>query len=411
MKASVKNKKATGEMEKMLDESGDYLKQSTVGEIVKGTVISASGRAVHVDLGGLATGIIRGRELLNNSKEYGNLKPGDEVEATVLEKENENGEVELSFRYAGHRKAWDNAVKFTTSQEATTVKVVNANKGGLMITFDSLPGFLPVSQLIAEHYPRVQGGDKNKILEKLKELIGQDLKVKILDANEKEEKLIVSEKAAWEEEQKAIISQYKVGDMVEGEVTAVTDFGVFIKFENLEGLIHISELAWQRIDDPRELVRVGEKVKAEIINIENSKIFLSMKKLKDDPWKNVAEKYKVGEKVKGKVLKINPFGLFVELDRDIHGLAHISELSTKTISSPEEVAKPGDVLEFKIVSLEPKDHRLGLSIKALKEKPKAKKEDKEDEKKDAKEEKETPAAAEEGKEKEAEKNEAKEEKK
>jgi len=243
----------------------------------------------------------------------------------------------------------------------------------LMIKLGKTAGFLPVSQLAPEHYPRVPGGDKNRILDRLKSYVGQKFEVKVLDIDEKEDKLIVSEKAAWEDKQKEVISSYKVCDTVEGKVTAVTDFGVFVEFgDNLEGLIHISELAWQRIDDPADFVKVGNIVKAEIINIEGSKIFLSTKKLKDDPWKDVDKKYKVGQIVKGTVLKINPFGLFVELDKDIHGLAHISELSTKPIEDSKEIAKPGDVLEFKILSIEPTNHRLGLSIKALQVKESAK---------------------------------------
>lgn len=385
MVIATKKQENESELGKLLGEEKYQLKKFEVGDVITGKVISTAGRSVYLDLDGTATGIIRGRELFSNANEYANLKPGDEVEATVLEMENENGEVELSFRYAGHRKAWDKAKKFVESQEPTTVKITGANKGGLMVNLAGIMGFLPVSQLIAEHYPRVQGGDKTKILEKLKGFIDKEFKVKVIDANENEEKLIVSEKAAWEEEQKEMISKYKVGDVVGGEITAVTDFGVFVKFDNLEGLIHISELAWQRIDDPRDLVSVGEKIKAEIINIENSKIFLSTKKLKKDPWENVDKKYKIGEKVRGKVLKANPFGLFVELDKDIHGLAHISEISDKPISSPEEIAKPGDELEFTIISIDPKEHRLGLSLKKQKKaKEKTEEEDKESEKKEPK---------------------------
>ena len=225
---------------------------------------------------------------------------------------------------------------------------------------------MPVSQLSPEHYPRIQGGDKNRILDRLKQYVGSMFEIKVIDVHEEEDKLIVSEKAAWEEKQRDVISSYKIGDIVEGIVTVITDFGVFVQFgENLEGLIHISEIAWQRIDDPKEVVRSGQKVKAEIIKIDGSKIFLSMKKLIDDPWKDVEKRYVIGTSVKGKVLKVNPFGLFVELDPEIHGLAHISELSDKSVTDPHQIAKPGDVVEFQIVSIEPKEHRLGLSIKAL----------------------------------------------
>ncbi|OGY41320.1 MAG: hypothetical protein A2Y82_03875 [Candidatus Buchananbacteria bacterium RBG_13_36_9] len=348
-----------------------YLKLPKVGDVVKGKVISVSKSEVHLDINGIKTGIVRGRELYNESDEYGHLKMDDTVEATVIELENENGEMELSFRYAGQQRAWDNLRDLMKSGEVINIKINDANKGGLMVKIGHISGFLPVSQLIPEHYPRVEGGDKNKILEFLKKFVNQILKVKVIDIDEKEDKLIVSEKAAWEEAQEKIISKYKVGDKIKGKITAVTDFGVFVEFDNkMEGLVHISELAWQRIDDPRDIVNIGDIAEAEIINIEGTKIFLSMKKLKSDPWAHVQDKYKVNDIVSGKVLKANPFGLFVELDPDIHGLAHISELSDKPISDLNQIAKPGDTLKFRIISIEPKDHRLGLSLKAPKEEKK-----------------------------------------
>lgn len=340
------------------------------GELVTGTIISVSKNEVHVDLGGIATGIARGFELVDESGEYSSLKAGDEVSATVLEMENEHGLVELSFRSAGHKKAWDNLRQLLDAKTIIHVKITDANKGGLLVQCGNVPGFMPVSQLSPEHYPRIQGGDKNKILERLKTYIGELFDVKVIDIDEAQDKLIVSEKAAWEEQQRDLLGSYKVGDAIEGIVSVITEFGAFVQFgSGLEGLIHISELAWQRIDDPRDIVKSGEKIKAEIIKIEGSKIFLSMKRLIADPWSNAAERYKVGEKVKGKVLKVNPFGLFVELDPEIHGLAHSSELSAKGQVDPHSIASVGDTLEFRIISLEPQEHRLGLSLKVLKVNP------------------------------------------
>lgn len=349
------------------------------GDLVKGKIIHVSKSGVRIDINGIKTGIVRGRELFDESNEYSNLRVGDDVEATVLEQENENGEVELSFRFAGHQRAWDQLLELMNSKQIVPAKIIDANKGGLMIRVGQMAGFLPVSQLSPEHYPRVPGGDKNKILERLREYTGKDFEVKVIDVNENENKLIVSEKTAWEERQHSVIAKYKVGDTIEGKVTAVTDFGVFVEFgEHLEGLIHISELAWQRIDDPRDIVREGETVKAEIIGMEGSKIFLSSKKLKKDPWEEIHSKYAIGQAVQGKVLKINPFGLFVELDADIHGLAHISEISDEPISDLSKLVKIGDTKEFTILSIEPRNHRLGLSMKKKSsdaKKPKAKKDE------------------------------------
>lgn len=347
-----------------------------VGDTVEGTVISVSSSEVHIDIRGVASGVIRGRELFDESGEYSNLKIGDTAKATVLELENEYGELELSFSHAGHKKAWDELYRLMKGEEALEVPVVEANKGGLMVRVNRVVGFLPVSQLTPEHYPRVEGGDRNRILEILQQFVGKGLKVKVIDVNEVQEKLIVSEKAAWEEKQQEILSDFKVGQVVKGKITGIVDFGCFVEFgQGLEGLVHISELAWQRVDDPRDFVKVGQTVEAKIIGIDGTKISLSIKQLVEDPWNQAVEKYKIGDVVEGKVLKLNPYGAFVQLDEQIQGLAHISELSEKRISSPADVIKEGETRKFKILSIEPNDHRLGLSIKALKEKKTAKKED------------------------------------
>ncbi|OHA55792.1 MAG: hypothetical protein A2429_01065 [Candidatus Veblenbacteria bacterium RIFOXYC1_FULL_42_9] len=196
------------------------------------------------------------------------------------------------------------------------------------------------------------------------------MEVKVMTVQEDEEKLIFSERAAWEEKQKDKLDQFKVGDIVEGKISGVVDFGCFVEFgQGLEGLVHISELAWQRIDNPRDVVKSGDKVKAKIINLDGSKISLSFRRLHDDPWKNVDEKYQLNDIVEGKVLKVNPFGVFVELDPEIHGLAHVSELSEKPVKDPTEIVKIGETRQWRIISMDPKEHRLGLSIKALETKP------------------------------------------
>ncbi len=343
---------------------GKYLSLPQKGDTVKGTILDVHRNEIKVDIGGIASGVIRGQELFSESDEYGGLKVGDQVEALVIEDENELGEIELSFRAAGKGRAWDVLEDMKNSKNIISVKIIDANKGGLMVRLHGVIGFLPVSQLAPEHYPRVPGGDKTKIFERLKKYVGTDFVVKVLDCNCDEDKLIVSEKSAWEETQSGIIAALKVGDIIDGEVSAVTDFGVFVEFgENLEGLVHISEIAWQRIDNPDNFVKVGDRVKAKIIHIEGSKVFLSIKALREDPWQKVEERYKIGQRVMGKVLKVNPFGLFVELDPEIHGLAHISELSEVKNADASKLVKPGETQEFTIVSIEKDNHRLGLSIK------------------------------------------------
>jgi len=371
-----------------------------VGDTVEGKVISVSSSEVHLDIHGVVSGVIRGRELFDESGEYSDLKIGDTAKATVLELENEFGELELSFSHAGHKKAWDELIRLMKKEVALEVPVVEANKGGLMVRVNRVIGFLPVSQLTPGHYPRVEGGDRNRILEILQQFCGNNLKIKVIDVNEVQEKLIVSEKAAWEEKQQEILSDFKPGQVVKGKITGIVDFGCFVEFgQGLEGLVHISELAWQRVDDPRDFVKVGQTVEAKIIGIDRTKISLSIKQLIEDPWNKAVGKYKIGDVVQGKVLKLNPYGAFIQLDEQIQGLAHISELSEKRISSPADVIKEGETRKFKILTIEPNEHRLGLSIKALSDKKVVKKEEdkseeapKTDKKEDSKTKKVAPAA-------------------
>jgi len=356
MITDISNEK--GELAELLKDK-TYLQIPKVGDLIKGNIVCVSKSEIKIDIPGFRTGAVRGNEFYAEAEEFSGLKVGDEVEATVLDLENENGDLELSFRFAGQQKTWEILKQYKISEEKVKVKVTEANKGGLIVKLLGVQGFLPVSQLSPDNYPRVQGGDKSKILERLRSLVGKEIEVRVLDALQEENKLIVSEKSIWEEDKKEHISQYNVGDTIDGEVTAVTDFGVFVRFGELEGLIHISELAWQRIDHPQDLYKVGDAIKAAIVNIQGSRIFLSTKKLQADPWLDIAKKYKAGDKVTGKVLKVNPFGLFVELDKDIHGLAHISEMGKY---KPEDIKQDSE-MEFTVISIEPNEHRLGLSLK------------------------------------------------
>lgn len=339
------------------------------GEVVKGRILSVGKNEVYVDVESVGIGVVRGRELYDDEQILSSLKVGDEVFASVIEIENKDGNIELSFRKAGQERVWQTLREKLESREVLHTKILEANKGGLMVKVNSVTGFLPVSQLAPKHYPRVEDGDKNKILSVLRGFVGQDFDVRIITAEQEGEKLIVSERAVIEGELMQKITKLAIGDVVEGEVTGVVDFGAFVKFgDELEGLVHISELAWQRIEDPKDIVKVGDRVKAQIIAIDNDRISLSTKRLQKDPWEDAIKKYKIGQVVTGKVLKFAPFGAFIELDRDIHGLAHLGELSEDKIQDAGAVLKEGEEREFKIISIEPQEHRLGLSIKALKAK-------------------------------------------
>lgn len=347
-----------------------FAKVPQTGDLVKGEVISIDRGEVRVDVNGIIVGVVRGEELFGESREFSDVKVGDSVEATVVEEENENGEMELSFRVAGHKMVWARMAQFQKEGTSISAKVLQANKGGLMLKIDALIGFLPVSQLNPDHYPRVQGGDKNRILDHIKQFIGKNLTVKVLDVNEADEKLILSEKVVWEDAQKSIIESYKIGDVVDGEISALTPFGAFMKFgDGLEGLIHISEIVWQRISHPKDVLNVGKQVEAQIIDLNRSKIYLSLKRLVEDPWKRVKDNYKVGDIVEGEIHKIEPFGLMVKLDDEIHGLAHISDLSSGHVRDAKvflQDFKVGDRLKFEIISMEPAEHRLGLRLEGVK---------------------------------------------
>jgi len=341
----------------------DNTKIPQTGDIVKGKVISASKSEVKLDIDGILMGIVRGPELYNEVEEFSSLKPGDEIEAAVIDEENENGELELSFRLVGQEKAWNNLRQAFKDKTTVKVKIVDANKGGLLSRYCQIDGFLPVSQLAPENYPRISGGDKSKILEKLKSFVGQEFEVTVMNLSEEDNKVIFSEKDVWNKKQKPALDKYKVGLQVDGKITAITNFGVFVTFgENIEGLVHISELAWQRIDSPSEMYKVGDKIKAEIISIDGAKVFLSAKKLLIDPWLEASAKYKTGQIVPGTILKVNPFGLFVKLDEEIHGLAHVSLLNIDAKDKITDLYQPGEEKNFEVVSISPSEHRLGLKL-------------------------------------------------
>ena len=347
-------------MEEALDKVGAAA--PTLGDSIEGKVLRSSKSEISVDLGVLGMGVMRGQEL-SDYLEYAELpKDGEIIKATAMDLENENGEVELTLRKSNKRQIWQELMDSQKADEPLKVKIIEANKGGLIASLIGMPAFLPVSQLNAEHYPRVDGGDKNVILDELTGFIGDVFIVKLITVDREDEKLIMSEKAAEAEKQREKILDLKVGDRAKGKISGVVDFGAFIKFgEGLEGLIHISEIAWQRIDDPRDIVRVGQDVEAEIIAIEDTKISLSLKRLKDDPWAKSVGKYKIGQVVSGKVTRVTPFGAFVQLDEEIHGLVHVSEMKDKEEEEKETLAV-GDQRDFKILSIEPKDHRLGLTM-------------------------------------------------
>ncbi|MDI6602521.1 MAG: S1 RNA-binding domain-containing protein [Patescibacteria group bacterium] len=340
----------------------NLLKPGKVGEIIEGKVIAKESGKLFLDLGPIGTGIIYGREFYEAKDKIKDLKIGDNLFAKIINLENDEGYIELSISRAGMELSLEALKQKKEKGEKIIVKIKGANKGGLLTEAMGIPAFLPVSQLLPEHYPRVEKGDTSKILRELQKFVGKTLEVKILDLSHKGEQIILSEKAKELDKVKEILKNYKVGDLVEGEITGITDFGAFFRFgtENLEGLIHISELDWKIIEDPTEIVKVGDVLQAKIIDISGDKVSLSLKALKKDPWQNIEKKYKKGDIVSGKVIKFNPFGAFVQLSPEIQGLCHISEFGTK--AKMEKKLKIGKKYDFQILEIRPQEHRLSLKL-------------------------------------------------
>ncbi len=370
-KKSVKTKKS--ELANLLKE--EPVRPLKEGDKVEGTIVDITSHAAYVDLGNFGAGIIYGKEIKEGfGLQQRKLGIGDKITAAVVLPENEEGYVELSIAEAVKEEAWKDLREKQENKEVIKVRILDANKGGLMVEINGIRGFMPVSQLTSEHYPRVEDGDKNKILEILKSYVDTEMNVCILVADEEEDKLIVSEKEAYKDKEKELISEFKVGDIVEGEISGVVDFGAFIKFlppskqktgseeDELEGLVHISQLDWQLIDNPRDVVKVGDRVKAKIISIDGTRISLSIRDLKNDPWMSVEKKYKVGGEYEGRVDKINHFGAFVYLDDDIHGLAHVSGFPGYPKKGIDEIVEIDKKYIWKVMSLEPNAHRMGLKF-------------------------------------------------
>lgn len=329
------------------------------GELVEGAVISATRGVVYIDLAPFGTGIIYGREYQNARDIIKKVNPGDKIAGKVVDVGNENGYVELSLKEARQALLWNDAERAITEKTVLELPVKEANKGGLILEWQGIAGFLPASQLKPEHYPRVPEGDKEKIFGELSKLVGEKLSVTIISAIPKENKLIFSEKTTSEKERQHIIDKYSVGDELNGEVTGIVDFGIFVKIEEkLEGLVHISEIDWALVEDPHRFATVGEKIRVKIIEIKEGKISLSIKALKQNPWVEAANKYKKEDVVKGVVIKFNKHGALASIEEGVAGLVHISEFgSEERLRATLEIGK---TYTFKITIFDPTEQKMAL---------------------------------------------------
>jgi len=332
----------------------------SVGDIVEGPVITIEKSAVYIDLPPYGTGLIYGREYIIARDVIKKINIGDRVAAKVVDAGNENGYVELSLKEARTAAIWTEAEQAIAEKKVFDLPIKEANKGGLIVEWQGIVGFLPASQLKTEHYPRVPDGDKDRILEELKKLVNTRLELTIIGALPKEGKLIFSEKGTENKEKVEMTSTYKVGDDIEGVVTGIVDFGAFVKIaEGLEGLVHISEIDWGLVEDPKLFLKIGEKVKVRIIEIKDGKISLSLKALKQNPWKEAASKYKKDVAVRGVIIKFNKHGALASIEEGVAGLVHVSDFgSEEKLRAHLELGK---VYPFKITLFDPANQKMTLS--------------------------------------------------
>ncbi len=334
------------------------------GELIEAEYLSRTPRAAYFNIPGVGAGIVYGVELSRAKDLIKELAPGVRIHAKVSVIDGENGCIELSLAEADKQKTWQSIKELKEANETITTKIVSANSGGLVTEINGIKAFLPVSQLSNEHYPRVEESTREKIFDELKKFIGEELSVRILDFNPRTTKLIISEREITDENVKELLAKYSAGDVVDGIVSGVADFGAFIKFADnpaIEGLVHISELDHRLIEHPKEVVKVNDMVKAVITEIKDGRVSLSLKALKPDPWARVSEMYTEGKEIEGTIYKLNPFGAFINLDKDIQGLIHISEFGG---TEEMKAALPlGEKKSFIIDSIKPEEKRLLLKLK------------------------------------------------
>ena len=329
------------------------------GETVDGKVISVKKNEVLIDLGQYGVGYVPRREIGFGRK----LETGEEVTASVVDAEMEDGMVLLSLRKADKEKGWDEIVKVTEEGRNIEVQPYDANRGGLLIEYEGVRGFMPVSQLSAEHYPRVGGREKEEIIQRLNNLVGKPMLVQIIDADKRNNKLIFSEKEAIKDGLSERFASLKVGDTVKGKITGVLDFGAFVNVDGIEGLVHISEISWERVNNPSDYLKVSEEVDAKIIAIDKDRLSLSLKQLQEDPWLSEIEKFKVSDEVEGTVTRITPFGAFVQISPAVEALVHVSELGKGDDADPEKVFKLNEKKAFKVLEIDKENRKISLSLK------------------------------------------------
>ena len=356
-------------MESLLQEQDLNVDLPQSGEIRTGVIASISPSQILVSIGAKSEGVVSGRELEQlTAEEREALKVGQEVPVFVLNPEDANGNVVLSLKRAQEQISWDNVEKLVASDEVVDSKVMGFNKGGLIVGVEGLRGFVPSSQISAMRRSQSTGDTPEQRWQKM---IGQPITVRVIEVDRERRRLILSERAASTESRQSIkervIEELEEGKVYTGRVTSLANFGAFININGADGLVHLSELSWEHIDHPREVLEVGQEVKVKVINVDKDKkrIGLSVRALQEDPWRSRVEKYSVGQLVEGVITRLTKFGAFARLEGDIEGLIHISEIADHRIEHPKEVLKEGEVKSLRVIRIDPDQHRIGLSLRKV----------------------------------------------
>jgi small subunit ribosomal protein S1 len=340
-----------------------------VGEIRKGMIASIGPSQILISVGAKSEGVVAGRELEQlTAEERAELKVGQEVNVFVLNPEDQNGNVVLSFKRAQEEMSWENVEKMIADETVIDTKIIGFNKGGLIVAIGNLRGFVPSSQISAVRRSQSTGDTPEQRWQKM---VGQPISVRIIEVDRERRRLILSERSTNTETRSSmkdrVISELEEGKVYNGKVTSLADFGAFVNINGADGLVHLSELSWDRLAHPKDLLEVGQEVKVKVINIDREKkrIGLSMRALQDDPWKNRVEKFSVGQLVEGVITRLTKFGAFARLEGDIEGLIHISELSENRVEHPKEVLKEGEVKTLRVIRIDGEQHRIGLSLRKV----------------------------------------------
>jgi small subunit ribosomal protein S1 len=365
-------------MEELLAQQPGDIPSLKHGDVVEGTIVRIDKDEMLVDVGAKSEGVVSNRELYGrNAETQPELSVGDTVLVYVLQPESTDGHAVLSLRRAGLERKWRSMQEQFDAGDIIEAPVIDHNKGGLIVDC-GIRGFVPISQIV--DFPRRPQNDQprdaaQEIAEKLQPYVGRKLRLKILEVNRKANRLILSEKVALYEERREkrdeLFSSLQVGQQVKGTVRSIAPFGIFIDLGGIDGLVHKSELSWNKVNSPEGAHQVGDEVEAEVIDInhERGRISLSIRRMQPDPWQSTVGDLKVGDLVDGTVTKIVNFGAFVRVKDGLEGLIHISELSHQRVAHPGDVVHEGQTLKLKVISLDSERHRLGLSLKQAEEAP------------------------------------------